>query len=135
MNADLVLRGGRVFTAVGHRPFCSALAAQGGLVVACGEERDVASLVGPRTRVVELDGRLALPGFHDAHTHLLGAGLTQDELSLTGARSPEECSLRVRERALERARGEWIVGRGWDPDLFPGRAWPERSALDLAAPA
>src|SRR5205085_6524067 len=102
VNADLVLRGGRVFTAVAHRPFCEALAIAGGRVVAVGNTTEVSELTGPKTRVVELRGRLALPGFHDAHTHTLGAGLLADELDLDAARSPEECAARVAERARER---------------------------------
>jgi predicted amidohydrolase YtcJ len=131
MQAELVLRGGRIFTGLEHRPFAFALAVRGGRVVAVGDERDVE--IGPKTRVIDLEGRLAVPGFHDAHTHLLGAGLVQDELSLLGARSAEECGDRVRERART-APGEWVLGRGWDPDLFPEKAWPHRQVLDQAAP-
>ncbi len=131
MQAELVLRGGRIFTGLEHRPFAFALAVEGGRVVAVGDESDVET--GPRTRVIDLRGRLAVPGFHDAHTHLLGAGLVQDELSLLGARSAEECGERVRERARS-APGEWVLGRGWDPDLFPEKAWPHRRVLDAAAP-
>jgi predicted amidohydrolase YtcJ len=132
MHAELVFRGGRVFTGLEHRPFAEALAVQGGRIAFAGAESDAKRLVGPKTRVVELGGRLALPGFHDAHTHLLGAGLVQDELSLLGARSPEECAARVRERAA-RSR-EWITGRGWDADLFQGGAWPHKKVLDAVAP-
>jgi predicted amidohydrolase YtcJ len=130
MPAELVVRGGRIFTAVDHHPFAHALAAQGGRIVAVGD--DVDHLIGPGTRVLELEGRLALPGFHDAHTHLLGAGLMQDELSLLGERSPRACAEKVRARAT--GDGEWIVGRGWDSDLFPGGAFPDRRELDAAAP-
>lgn len=134
MQADLVLRGGRVFTGLADRPFREALALEGGRVVAVGGEREIGELVGPRTRVVELRGRLALAGFHDAHTHALGAGLAADELDLTDTRTPDECAARVGERARERP-GEWVLGRGWDSDRFPGGAWPHRSALEAAAPA
>ncbi|HZV01904.1 MAG TPA: amidohydrolase [Planctomycetota bacterium] len=131
MRAELVLRGGRVFTGLEHRPFCEALAVQGGRVSAVGDEREVRRLVGRGTRVVELGGRLAVPGFHDSHTHLMGAGLIQEELSLLGAKTPEECTARVKERIRD---GDWVVGRGWDADLFPGGAWPDRKVLDAAAP-
>jgi predicted amidohydrolase YtcJ len=134
MPADLVIRGGRIFTGVSNRPFVSALAARGGQIVALGEPSDVAPEIGPKTRVVELAGRLAVPGFFDAHTHLLGAGLVQDELSLLDVKSPEECVARVRERCRTTPRGEWVVGRGWDPDQFPGQRWPHRRDLDPATP-
>lgn len=134
MQAELVLRGGRIFTGLEHRPFAQALAIQGGRVSHVGDDHDVKRLVGPRTRVVELRGRVAIPGFHDAHTHLLGAGLVQDELSLLGARSAEECAAKVKARAKGAKGGDWILGRGWDPDLFPGSEWPHRRVLDAAAP-
>src|SRR5581483_12253603 len=128
-----VLRGGRIFTGLEHRPFAESLAVQGGRVSHVGDAHDAKRLIGPRTRVVELGGRLAVPGFHDAHTHLLGAGLVQDDLSLVGAASAEECAAKVKKRVARNGES-WVIGRGWDADLFPGGAWPHRKVLDAAAP-
>lgn len=133
MRADLLLRGGRVFTADPASPFAEAVAIQGDRVLAVGDERAVRDTLGPGTRVLELEGRLALPGFHDAHTHALGAGLLAQELDLERETTPEACAARVAARARERP-GDWVLGRGWDADRFPGGAWPHRALLDAAAP-
>lgn len=129
--AELVLRGGRVFTGDG---LARAVAVGGGRVLAVGEEGAVADLIGPRTRVVDLAGRLALPGLHDAHTHLLGGALAEEQLDLTGARSSEDLAAAVAARIAEQGPGGWVLGRGWDSDRFPGRAWPERAVLDAVSP-
>src|SRR5207237_7829918 len=95
-------------------------------------EASVKGLADARTRVVDLRGRLALPGFHDAHTHLLSAGLVREELDLTAARTDADVLDGVSARARERGDGAWVLGRGFDPDKLG--AWPSRAALDRAAP-
>lgn len=129
--ADLVLAGGTVFTGQG---LARAVALRGGRVVAVGGDEAAREWSGPRTRVVSLAGRLALPGLHDAHTHLLGGALAEDALDLRAARSDDDLARAVRARLAARGDAEWVLGRGWDADLFPGGAWPTRAALDQAAP-
>lgn len=138
--AELVLEGGPVFTGEG---WARALAVRDGRVVAvAADERAAREWVGPRTRVVSLAGRTALPGFHDAHTHLLGGGLAEAACDASPARSPadlgalvaRELAARAASPGAPSARDAWVVGRGWDADLFPGRALPTRAPLDAAAP-
>jgi predicted amidohydrolase YtcJ len=128
-RADLIVRGGTIFTADPARPRAQALAVAGERIVAVGDEKDVRDLADARTRVVELGRGMCLPGFHDAHTHLMGAGLVEDELDLTGTRDEADLVARVAARARD---GAWVLGRGFDPDLMGG--WPTRMALDRAAP-
>lgn len=134
-QADLVLRagpgGGRVFTGEG---WAQAVAVGGGVVLACGEARAVEPLIGPGTRVIELRGRLCTPGLFDAHTHLLGGALSEDQLDLRGVRSSDELAARVAARIAERGPEGWVLGRGWDADELPGGRWPERAALDRVSP-
>ncbi|MFN9088399.1 MAG: hypothetical protein ACK5W7_12840, partial [Gemmatimonadaceae bacterium] len=68
--ADLVLRGGRVFTADSLRPWAQALAVRGGRIVAVGNDRVVSGCIGRGTRVVALDGRVVIAGINDAHDHV-----------------------------------------------------------------
>lgn len=131
MTPSLVLVGGPVFTGDG---VVQGVAVAGGLVVAAGSEASVRALAGPGTRVVDLRGRACLPGFHDAHTHLLGGALAEDALDLKDARSDEDLARAVATRLAEQTPGEWVLGRGWDADLFPGGRWPGRAALDRVAP-
>src|SRR5438270_11839403 len=86
MYADLLLAGGRVYTLgrAGLRPF-SHLAVKSGMVAGVGGE-DLLGLKGPRTRVVRLAGAAVLPGFNDAHAHVVYHGLTSFGADLTGSR-------------------------------------------------
>src|SRR5438477_10782005 len=84
--ADLVLRGGHVWAGKGL-PAATAIALKDGRVAALGDEADVASLVGPATRVIDLRGRLVVPGFTHAHLHLLTGGF--GPLSLAPPPAPD----------------------------------------------
>src|SRR4030095_9241624 len=66
---DLILSGGKVFTAVLGTPFAEALAVHDGRIVAVGNTRDIEARAGPRTRRMDLHGRVVVPGFNDAHVH------------------------------------------------------------------
>ena len=128
--AELVLRG-RIWTGRG-RPLASALAASGGRVQALDAEAQAA--IGPRTRVVELDGRLAVPGFNDAHVHFLEGGLALLSVDLRDAADEAELARRVGERARTLPAGEWITGGQWDHEAWPSRQLPGRAALDPLTP-
>lgn len=90
---------------------------------------------GPGAKVVEVGEGVVLPGFTDSHAHLTSLGLALRTLDLRGVRSIKELKLRVAERAKELGVGEWVVGRGWDQELFEEGRWPTRWDLDEAAPA
>lgn len=129
--ADLVFSGGTVFTGDG---LARAVAVRGGVVVATGGDEVARAWTGPGTRVVSLQGRMAAPGLHDAHTHLLGGALAEDALDLRDARSDDDLARAVAGRIAARGEDAWVLGRGWDADLFPRGAWPARAALDAVAP-
>lgn len=130
MKADLLLRGGAVHPlgrfgarAVTH------LAIAGERVLAAGG-RELDGLRGSRTRVVELAGRAVLPGFDDAHAHVVYFGLTSFGADVTGSRSIAEIQDRVRRVHRRLAPGRWLVARGYSAaDLVEGRA-PVREELD-----
>ncbi len=89
---------------------------------------------GPSTRRIDLGGALVLPGLIDAHGHLRSLGEQIASLDLRGAASPGEVARRVRERAASTPAGEWILGIGWDENLWPGRRLPDPRPLTEAAP-
>src|SRR5690606_20508806 len=74
--ADLVLKNGRIYTVDTALPWASSLAIDGGKIVAVGDDRQVDEFIDENTRVVDLDGKLVLPGFHDVHAHPIGGGLS-----------------------------------------------------------
>ena len=84
-------------------------------------------------RVVNYGDATILPGLTDAHGHLYGLGLSLDTVPLYAA-SVEEIAARVKERAAHAAAGEWILGRGWDQNRWPGKEFPSAAVLDAAVP-
>jgi len=136
VQADLLLRNGPIFLADSAGTTRRAIAVRLGRVTAFDE--DAEALAGPRTRVVDLGGRLVTPGMNDAHCHLGAGGLSLLEVDLRGVTSLAEIARRVTEAAKSAAPGEWITGRGWDQTRLPPRelgpgGWPTKDTLDRAA--
>lgn len=131
MAADLVFRGGTVLTLESAPARAEALAVRDGKVLALGTNADAASWIGAGTRVVELEGKALLPGFIDAHTHLLRSGLERTRyLALDDCRSREELFERVAAAVREREGGRWVLGRGWDESAWAQARYPTRAELD-----
>jgi predicted amidohydrolase YtcJ len=116
--ADLVLLNGRVVTVDETGPEAQAVAIAGDRIAAVGSDRAIRRHVGPATRVIDLEGRLAVPGFIDGHAHFLGVGEALINLDLTKAESWDEIVAIVAAAAAEAAEGEWIVGRGWHQEKW-----------------
>lgn len=116
--ADLVLLSGTVVTVDSNTPEAEALAVADGRVLALGSTSEIEAFVGEATEVVDLDGRLALPGFIEGHGHYLGLGRAQMILDLTGIRSWDEMVDLVAEAAGDAEPGEWITGRGWHQERW-----------------
>src|ERR671937_69855 len=108
--ADIVLRGGPIQTMGPARSWARALAISGERIVAVGGERDALSLIGPSTRLIELDGRLVLPGFQDAHIHPVMSGIDRMRVDLTGSRGLDRYLEIVAEYARTHPDVAWITG-------------------------
>jgi predicted amidohydrolase YtcJ len=128
-HADLVLTGGTVFTSAAGRQLARAVAVQGGRIVAVGDERDVAALVGPSTELVDLEGRMLVPGFQDAHAHPASGGLDRLRCDLSDLHSAADYAERIGSYAQGHPEVEWILGGGWAMDVFPG-GMPSAADLD-----
>lgn len=132
--ADLIVTNARIYTVDERRPFGEAMAIAGGRVRFVGSARGAAALKGPRTRVIDLDGRTIIPGMVDAHAHLLGLGMALRTVDLTGTTSYDEVIARVTARAREVPAGTWILGRGWDQNDWGDTRFPSHEALSRAVP-
>ena len=133
MEADILIVNGTVHTMDPSRPRASAVAIRAGRILAVGGE-ELRELAGSHTQVVELEGRCVLPGLTDSHVHLSWFALGLQQLDLTGVRSLEEMLDRVAERVRTTPAGEWVLGRGWDQELWPEPRFPTAADLDRAAP-
>jgi len=129
--ADLVLRGGKIVTVDDANPEVRALAARGGRIVFLGGDAGVAAYVGADTRVVDLAGRLALPGFIEGHGHFLGIGDARLQLDLMHAASWEEIVAMVGAAVKEARPGELIRGRGWHQDKWKPAPEPQVEGLPV----
>lgn len=134
--ADTVYQGGIVVTMNDDDSVVEAVAVREGTIVATGRTDDVAELVGPDTRVVDLEGGTMVPGFYAAHDHFPGSGSVA--VSSVDLNSPPIGSVEtmddlialLRERAMSTPAGEWVQGRGYDDTLLAEQRHPTRADLD-----
>ncbi len=132
--ADLLLLHGVVRTLDPLQPVAQALAARDGVIVFVGSSEEAEALRGPRTRVLELNGRTVCPGFTDSHLHLSGFARTLGEVDLTGTASEAEVVARTVAAAVNHPPGSWIVGRGWDQNDWDSTDFPVHDRLSAALP-
>ncbi len=139
-HADLVLRGGTVLTLAGKGD-ATALAIEGERIRAVGNDGCVSGLIGPATKVIELNGRTLMPGLTDGHAHLDREGLKEVLPSMSGCRSIRELVERLGKLAAATPPGQWIVTMpiGEPPEYLVSEAMfeegrlPNRHDLDRAS--
>ncbi|MFG2719307.1 amidohydrolase [Streptomyces sp. NPDC048416] len=130
--ADLVFSGGPVLTLDAARSRATTVAVTQGRITAVGHD-EVRDLIGPKTEVVDLAGKLLIPGFQDAHVHPVSAGIELARCDLTGLRTAPDTLAAVRAYADAHPEQEWITGGGWSMEAFDGGS-PTRDLLDRAVP-
>ncbi len=133
-SADLILRGGRIYTVDREQPWAEAVAIREDEFIAVGRSQDMNRLIDGNTVVVELDGRLVLPGIIDSHVHFLEGSLLLDRVQLAEATSLEEMKDIVRLFAEANPEAPWIVGHGWNYNYVDGGRLPTRRDLDEVVP-
>jgi predicted amidohydrolase YtcJ len=132
--ADLVLVSGKIYTVDNTRPFTSALAVRGGRVLFVGSDAEARALANASTSVIDLHGATVMPGFVDAHAHLLGLGNRLQRVNVAGSTSYAEVIDRVKAWAKNVKPREWILGRGWDQNRWQSKDFPTHDALSRAFP-
>jgi predicted amidohydrolase YtcJ len=128
-NADFAFVNGAVYTVDATRRWASAIAVSAGRIVSVGSDDDVRELVGGGTEVLDLRGRMLLPGFQDAHVHPPSSGFEMLHCNLSEAYAVEDYERIVAEYASSHPDEGWIVGGGWSMDVFPGGN-PPKEVLD-----
>ncbi|MBT2442005.1 amidohydrolase [Streptomyces sp. ISL-36] len=127
-SADLLFTNGPVFTADPARTRATSLAVVGERIAAVGHD-EVRELVGPRTEVVDLAGRMLIPGFQDAHIHAVFGGIELGECDLSGTTGRDEYLRRIAAFAEAHPDCPWITGSGWSMESFEG-GLPHRRLID-----
>lgn len=122
--ADLVLRNGKIVTLDPAKPQVEAIAITGGKIVAVGSNAEMGREIQPATKVIDLNGRLAIPGFIEGHGHFMGLGESKMMLNLRDAKNWDQIVAMVAAATKEAKPGEWIVGRGWHQEKWDVRPTP-----------
>lgn len=130
----LLLFNGLIHTMESTPPEATAILIEGARIKAVGADRELLLLADAATRRINLEGRTVLPGLLDAHTHLGGFGLRAEQVNLDGAADLEEVRRRVAEGARRLPAGTWILGGGWNRNVWPGGDFPAAVDLDPVSP-
>ena len=126
--AELVFRNGAVYTVDAVRSWAEAVAVREGRIVYVGTNAGATKWIGPKTRSVDLQGKMLLPGFHDSHVHLVGGGIELAECNINDMTNLEEILGAVRRYAAANPDKKWIRGGGWPLTLEDGN--PRKELLD-----
>src|ERR1035437_6421130 len=129
--ADLVLRNGKIVIMNPAAPAAQALAVRAGKITALGADGAASQWIGPNTKVIDLHGMLAIPGFIEGHGHFTGVGEFRMGLDLREARTWDEIVAQVA-RAVKQAKpGDWIEGRGWHQSKWTALPAPNVEGFPL----
>ena len=131
--SDLVLYG-RVWTGDSAKPWAQAVAVSGDTILAVGDSATIARTQDSGTRIIANGKAMVLPGFMDAHVHLLSSGFQIARVNLRDADSPRDFVRRLKEHAATVPPGQWITGGDWDHERWPGATLPNRSWIDSITP-
>ncbi|MEQ9564012.1 MAG: amidohydrolase family protein, partial [Woeseiaceae bacterium] len=133
-GADTVYRNGRIYTVDADRSWAESVAISGGRIIYVGSNDGVSAHIGSNTEVVDLKGRMVLPGIQDVHIHPIGAGVEASACDLNAVTGVTAYRSKIAEYALANPDVEWILGGGWSmADFGPGGA-PNKSILDELVP-
>jgi predicted amidohydrolase YtcJ len=124
-KADRIFIEGKIWTGDKQNPWAQALAINGDQLSAVGSNESVLERKGDQTKVINLGGKLVVPGFNDAHMHFL----VRDQVFLEESDDLKAIQSKLREFADTHKDAEWILGRGWGYASFPNQH-PHKRYLD-----
>ena len=130
---DLIIINGKVYASDGGADLAEAVAVRGNKVIRVGSNREIQRLKRAQTMVIDAKGGAVMPGFNDAHAHLINGGLSLDQINLSDATTIDAIKDTVRVWSEAHPEREWITGRGWYYQPFSG-TMPTRQMLDALVP-
>jgi predicted amidohydrolase YtcJ len=134
--STIIYLNGTIYTMDAAQPRARAMAVDtlSGRILVVGEEDEVRRVGGRDRELVDLRGRAVLPGFIDAHIHLLCAAYRSYDIDAANCTSEDEVVELVRRRAVHTPPGQWIQGGRWYKDIWPSQQFPTKASLDAVAP-
>jgi len=131
-DADLLLLNGKIYTVDSNFSIAEAMAVKNGKIVATGSTQEIMERFTADT-MMDLGGKPVYPGFIDAHSHFYGLALFMQQADLNGAASFEEV-VESLQAHYQKYRPPWVLGRGWDQNLWENKAFPDNALLDKNFP-
>ncbi|WCJ39106.1 Protein LONG AFTER FAR-RED 3 [Euphorbia peplus] len=129
LRADLILKNGLIFTSDASMLFADSMAVRNGRILRVGNYSALQGLAGGETKVLDLGGKLVVPGFIDSHVHFIFGGLQMMRVELHGVNRKDEFVRRIKEAVRNLKEGSWLLGGGWNNDLWGGEL-PSASWID-----
>lgn len=133
-QADLLLTHGAIYTSDQSRSWQQAVAIRGDKIVYVGNNQDAKGYAGPNTRVVNLKGRMVLPGLQDVHIHPISGGIEAAACDLNGLTTSDQYVEKIKGYAEANPDLPWITGGGWLMSAFGPGAMPRKELLDAIVP-
>ncbi|WP_232696466.1 amidohydrolase [Brevibacillus daliensis] len=130
-----IYTNGTIYTLDASQPIVETIVVENGKIIDVGTHQDMILQWGRvDSTIIDLGGRMATPGLIDSHLHLSGVAFQLLDLNVTGVRSKQELLTKIREKASTVPPGKWMLGMGWDENLFDDGTIPTIEELDHVAP-
>src|SRR5580704_18495779 len=133
-TADTIIHNAKIYTVNAKQPWEEALAIHGDKIIAVGTQAEIEKFRNPKTKTIDANGQLVLPGFVDCHIHFLDGSLSLGRVNLEGAVNVADIQKRLREYVAKHPGDGWLLGRGWDYAMFAPETLPDRKYLDPLFP-
>jgi predicted amidohydrolase YtcJ len=132
-KVDLIVHHATIYTVDSAFSVAEAMAINDGKIVAIGSNDMILKKFSAR-EAIDAEGKIIYPGFIDAHSHFISYGKSLFEVNLFGCNTWTEVLQRVQKFAAEHPDEQWIRGRGWDQNKFPGKQFPSNDSLNVLFP-
>jgi len=133
-QADLVIINANIRTIDEKNSRAEAVAVVKNRITAIGSNREIRTFIRENTKVIDAEGKLILPGFNDSHVHFAAMGSQFFSIDLRNAKSAREILEKIKFHAAFLPKDAWILGSGWNNDIWGLSDFPEKNSIDSAAP-
>ena len=132
--AEMVLINAKIYTANPKEPWAQAMAVRAGKIIAVGSDQSIAAHQGPSTKVIDARQHMVLPGFVDAHVHMMAGAAQMGNLSLNSVKTVGEFQKAIQDYAAAHPDRKWIQGMGWVYSVFGKNGLPHKKLVDEVVP-
>jgi predicted amidohydrolase YtcJ len=134
ISPSLALVNGKIWTVNKKQPWMEAIAIFGNKIIATGSTSQVRKIVGSDTRIIDLHGNFAMPGFNDAHLHFGDGALALQGVDLREAKDESEFATKIKNYAATIPKGTWILRGNWNHENWHSQSHPCKELIDPVTP-